>query len=93
MAIYYIKDNALRIVLLAALLFIWNINYHSDGHFSLCLFRLLMDEPCYGCGTLRGASALLHWDWNSALQLNKMNIATLPLLSWIYVSAWRKNRI
>jgi hypothetical protein len=92
MAIHYIKDNALRIALLAALLFIWKINYHSNGHFSLCLFRLLLDEHCYGCGTLRGASAVLHLDWKTAYNLNPLNAATLPLLGWIFSSAWIKNR-
>ena len=92
-AIRFTENNAFRIALLALPAVVWCIDFNAHDDFSFCLFRLLLDRHCYGCGTLRGASALLHLEWGTALKLNPMNGATLPLLGWIYMDAWRKYRI
>lgn len=53
---------------------------HAPG----CLFRLLLDLDCWGCGTLRAMSALLRLDLAGAVALNPFSplvAATLVAVS------------
>lgn len=53
---------------------------HAPG----CLFRLMFDQHCWGCGTLRAMAALLRLDLPGALALNPLSplvAATLLVLS------------
>jgi len=71
-------------------IFIWNIDYHAtDRDFSFCLFKMITGHCCYGCGLLRGISALLHGDYREALRLNRLNALTIPLLAGVYLREWR----
>lgn len=83
-------DKALRLSLLTITPFlVWWVDYHSGkGDFSFCLFKLMTGRACYGCGTLRGLSALLHLDFDAALRLNPLNLLTLPLFCALYVREW-----
>ena len=49
-----------------------------------CLFSLLLDETCWGCGMTRAALALLHGDLPAAWQLNKASLLVLPMLLALY---------
>src|ERR1700683_5198329 len=76
------SGNKWRIILLfLGLVFIWMIDYDHPGDFSLCIFRNITGHPCYGCGLLKGISALLHGDFSKVCQYNKLNLVTIPLLS------------
>ena len=53
---------------------------HAPG----CLFRLMFDQHCWGCGTLRAMAALLRLDLPGALALNPFSplvAATLVAVS------------
>ncbi len=92
-AIRWLEDNARLLLLLFIPLFIWNIDcYSGNTHGSFCLFRLISGRDCYGCGVLRGASALLHLDLRRALSLNRLNGLTLPILFSIYIREFVKLR-
>lgn len=81
----WLEDNYRIILLLILPILIWNIDYHATNeHFTLCLFRNITGRDCYGCGVLRGLSAALHLNFYAAIQLNKLNLLTLPLLFAIY---------
>ncbi|GEM_PF-811152 len=60
------------------------VNYHATG-FSFCLFTLITGHHCYGCGLVRGMSAVLHGDFSAAWRLNPLNAVTIPLLTWLYL--------
>ncbi len=80
------KTRFYKILFLAIPIAIWLVNYQStDNDFSFCLFKNLFGIKCYGCGLTRGLSAMLHLDFNRMYELNKLNIITIPLLSFLYV--------
>ena len=56
------------------------VGAHAPG----CLFRLVLGQDCWGCGTLRALAALLRLDLSSALAFNPLSplvAATLVVLS------------
>ena len=72
--------------LLLAPVLIFFVDYHApDQDFSFCLFHLLTGRHCYGCGLLRGLSAVLHLDLPAAWRLNPLNAVTIPLLGRLYI--------
>ena len=52
-----------------------------DGGPPLCLFRLLFDKQCWGCGTTRAVWSVLHLNFLDAWNYNKAIVVTFPLLS------------
>jgi hypothetical protein len=79
-------DNIRAIILLVLPIFIWHIDYHSsNAHFTFCLFKNITGRDCYGCGVLRGISAVLHLDFGTAFRLNRLNVVTIPLLGYLYL--------
>jgi hypothetical protein len=78
-----------RLLLLLAPLLLWLVDYHAtDRDLSFCLFKLLTGHRCYGCGLVRGLSAVLHGDLRAAWDLNHLNAVTIPLLGYLYFSQW-----
>jgi len=86
MATRWLEIN-IKLVLLAAIpLLLGRINYQlQDNAFSFCLFKNITGKNCYGCGLLRGISALLHADFVAIVQLNHLNIITIPMLVYLYL--------
>jgi hypothetical protein len=80
------SGDKLRFIFLLLLpVLIGCIDYHStNDHFTFCLFKNVTGRDCYGCGVLRGLSAVLHLNFRMAVQLNKLNIVTIPLLAYLY---------
>jgi hypothetical protein len=69
----------------------WQVDYHASGEvFTFCLFKNISGNSCYGCGTVRGISAFLHFDFNSMYSLNRMNFITVPMLGFLYVKEWNQ---
>jgi hypothetical protein len=87
MAMNFIEKTRLyKIIFLAIPIAIWLVNYQStDNDFSFCIFKNLFGIKCYGCGLTRGLSAMLHLDFKRMYALNKINLITIPLLSFLYV--------
>jgi hypothetical protein len=79
------------LALLAAPVLVFCVDYHAgDRDLSLCLFKWVTGRPCYGCGTLRGLSAVLHLDFTAARRLNRLNAVRIPVLGFLYLRAlWR----
>jgi hypothetical protein len=85
------KTRFYKILLLAIPIAIWLVNYQStDNDFSFCAFKNLFGIKCYGCGLTRGLSAMLHFDFKRMYELNKLNIITIPLLSFLYIKEVHK---
>lgn len=89
----WFADNSSRLILLSVLLFIWSIDYKTQGDFTLCLFKNITGRDCPGCGVLRGISAVLHLDFERAYALNHMNLVIIPLLAYLFGRFWKANRL
>jgi hypothetical protein len=82
------KTRLYKILFLAIPIVIWFVNYKSnDNDFSFCVFKNIFGIKCYGCGLTRGMSAVLHLDFQKMYELNKLNIISIPLLTFLYLQA------
>jgi hypothetical protein len=71
---------------LAPAVALWSLSLGTPvgAHAPGCLFRLVLGQDCWGCGTLRALAALLRLDLAGALALNPFSplvAATLVVLS------------
>lgn len=57
--------------------------YFDKGQ-SLCLFTLLTDTHCYGCGMTRACMHIIHLDFSGAAQFNKLAFIVFPILCYLY---------
>jgi hypothetical protein len=89
------KTGALKIsiirffIVLIALFVFYTIpkDYLGDT-FPICLYRIIFNKKCIGCGTTRAVWSVLHLELNEAMQYNKLILISFPLLvgctfSWI----------
>jgi hypothetical protein len=49
-----------------------------------CLFSLLLDQTCWGCGMTRAALAFLRGDFPAAWHFNRASLLVLPMLLALY---------
>ena len=49
----------------------------------ICIWAIVLREPCPGCGMTRAGRALAHLDIDTALALNPLALAVLPAASWL----------
>lgn len=92
MEIRYIEKTKLLFLLLIPIL-IWFIDYNANEEvFSFCLFKNLFGIRCFGCGFLRGISALLHLKIGKIIELNLLNFFTIPIVILIYIKTLLKLR-
>jgi hypothetical protein len=57
--------------------------------YPICLFRLLFNINCIGCGTTRAIWSIMHLNFSNAIEYNKLIVITFPLLTgciihWIF---------
>lgn len=92
MAMNFIEKTSLyKYLFLAIPIALWLVNYQStDNDFSFCLIKNLLGIKCYGCGLTRGLSAMIHLDFKRMYDLNKINLITIPLLSFLYIKEMLK---
>lgn len=50
-----------------------------------CLFRLLLDKECWGCGITRACINAIHLNIDKALEYNKLVVIVLPLCIGCYI--------
>ncbi|OFX31226.1 MAG: hypothetical protein A2X08_04260 [Bacteroidetes bacterium GWA2_32_17] len=51
---------------------------------SVCLFKNLTGNDCYGCGMTRAILSALHFQFGQAFHYNKLFVIVLPLLIYIW---------
>lgn len=56
---------------------------------SICIYKCITGHECFGCGITRAVLLVLHFQYNRALELNKLIIIVFPILSMV----WIKNTI
>ena len=55
------------------------------GFYPRCIFHVVTELECPGCGSLRAAHSFLHGDFRMAFRLNPLLFVLLPLagLTWV----------
>jgi len=61
-----------------------------DSGESICLSVVLFETECYACGMTRAIQHLIHFDFSSAYQFNRMSFLVLPLLIFVYFKEIKK---
>lgn len=72
------------LILIPIVLLVLPSNYFDHGQ-SVCVSVLLFDQECYGCGMTRGIQHLLHLDFLTAYEFNKLSLIVLPLLIYLWL--------
>lgn len=57
---------------------------------SVCLYKNITGEPCYGCGTVHSWYYIFHGDLFHAFEHNHTGIVTFSILSIIYINEFWK---
>lgn len=55
----------------------------DDGH-TLCVWRNLTGEECYGCGMTRALVCVVKLRWGQAYEYNRLVVLVAPLLAWLW---------
>ena len=85
-------ENRLRKLFIFLPIFIWFIDFNrSNEDFTFCMIKNLFGYNCYGCGFLRGASAALHFQFDRMVELNSLNLITVPLATYLYFKFLKKS--
>ena len=77
------------LMLIPIVLLVLPSNYFDNGQ-SVCVSVLLFDQECYGCGMTRGIQHLLHLDFLTAYEFNKLSLIVLPLLIYLWFNELRR---
>ncbi|MDP9861927.1 MULTISPECIES: DUF2752 domain-containing protein [Streptosporangium] len=77
----------------AALGYVRAVDPNEPGHYPACPFLVLTGLYCPGCGGLRAVHALAHGDPATALGLNPLVVALIPVLVFLWgrwaLRSWR----
>ncbi|MDR1725377.1 MAG: DUF2752 domain-containing protein [Bacteroidales bacterium] len=70
--------------------FLWLIpvEWLNEQH-SLCLFRNIFGIKCFGCGITRAVLSVLHFDFKTAFDYNKLIVIVFPLLLFVWIRLLR----
>jgi hypothetical protein len=84
-----LKKNLLKIylgglILAPIVLLLLPANFFDTGQ-SICLSVVLFHTKCYGCGITRAVQHLIHFDFETAWQYNKLVVVVVPLLMIVWV--------
>lgn len=64
-------------------------DYFDQGE-SICPSVAFFGRECFGCGTTRGMMHLVHFDFKTAWNYNKLVFFLAPFLAYFYYSLLRK---
>lgn len=62
----------------------------DNGHYTICILKLITGKDCWGCGLSRACMHLIHLDFENASYYNKMSFVVLPILMGLYIAAFLK---
>lgn len=57
----------------------------NNGHYTICVLKLLTGEDCMGCGLSRACMHLIHLDFKGAAYFNKISFIVLPILCGLLI--------
>jgi uncharacterized protein DUF2752 len=67
------------------------VDPNQPGHYPTCPFLWLTGYDCPGCGSLRAMHALSRGDLGTAVGLNGLTMAVLPVLAFIWLRWARRS--
>lgn len=62
----------------------------DNGHYTICLLKIITGKDCWGCGLSRACMHLIHFDFAKASFYNKMSFVVLPILIGLYIGVLLK---
>jgi hypothetical protein len=66
-------------------------DFFDEGE-SVCLSVLLAGIECYACGMTRAVMHLIHFDFISAWEYNKLSFVVFPILSYLYAKEFLETK-
>ena len=72
------------ILLVPVVLYFISIDWLEHRH-SICLFKNITGNDCYGCGMSRAMLSALHFQFANAFKYNKLFVVVLPLIICIWI--------
>ncbi|MEV5411783.1 DUF2752 domain-containing protein [Thermopolyspora sp. NPDC052614] len=77
----------------AGLIYVALVDPNEPGHYPLCPLFMLTGLYCPGCGALRATHALTHGDIGTALGMNVLVVALIPVAAVVWarwaVRSWQ----
>ena len=86
---YFKISIFILLFILGVVLIILPKDYFDTGQ-SVCLSKYFFDVKCYGCGMTRGIQHLIHLDFQSAYNYNKLSFIVLPLFIILVLIEFKK---
>jgi hypothetical protein len=86
-----INLRKLFFVIILGIIFFSIPKIYLGDTFPICLYRIILNKKCIGCGTVRAVWSILHFKFNEAYEYNKMIIITFPLLMGCIIKWILKN--
>ena len=83
------KFQLFVLLLVPIVLILLPATYFDSGQ-SICLSVIIFDKNCYACGLTRAIQHLIHLDFKTALEFNKLSFIVFPLLVISYVQTFKK---
>jgi len=80
---HLIIAKMIGMIIIPIILLLLPASFFDTGR-SICLSVLLLDMECYACGMTRGIMHLIHLDFHTAWEYNKLSYIVFPILSWVY---------
>ena len=77
------------LALLTTVLLILPATFFDSGQ-SICVSMLLFNKECYGCGMTRAIQHLIHFDFKSAYDYNKLSFIVFPMFVYLTLVEVRK---
>lgn len=75
----------------AVFAYVGSVNPHTPGRYPVCPFLALTGLLCPGCGSLRALNDLVHGDVWSAIGLNLLLVAVVPLMAYWWLRWFRRS--
>jgi hypothetical protein len=70
----------LLIIILSTIFYFIPKSYLGETY-PICLFKLLFNRNCIGCGTTRAIWSIMHLNFYDAIKYNTLIVITFPLLT------------
>ena len=88
------KNQLLKIylgglILIPIVLLVLPSDFFDHGQ-TVCVSVLLFNQECVGCGITRGIQHLLHLDFLTAYEFNKLSLIVLPLLMYLWFNELKR---
>ncbi len=75
---------AILLVGIPIILIILPADFFDSGQ-SICLSQLIFNVECYGCGLTKSIMHLLHFDYKTSWEWNKLGIISFPILFLLWL--------